>query len=111
VSWQLASHQSKESSKERQGMTFRTAFAYKTKKETKKTPQVEYFNLEQLASYSSLSVSFLRNCLEKGMPCYRVGRSILVKRNDFDGWMRQFRSTEPPKGNEDFWAECLKEAS
>lgn len=92
-------------------MAFTTAFAYKSKKETKKTPQAEYFNLDQLASYSSLSVSFLRNYIEKGMPCYRVGRSILVKRSEFDGWMGQFRSTEQLKSGKDFLAECLKEAS
>jgi excisionase family DNA binding protein len=52
---------------------------------------LEYFSVAELAVYSSLSKSYLRKCLRLGMPHYRVGRSIRVKRNDFDIWMDQFK--------------------
>ena len=27
------------------------------------------------------------------IPCYRVGRKILVRRSDFDGWISAYRAT------------------
>jgi excisionase family DNA binding protein len=52
----------------------------------------EYLSLAELAIYSSLSRSYLRKCLQIGMPHYRVGRSIRVKRSDFDAWLDQFKA-------------------
>jgi len=52
----------------------------------------EYMNMAELAAYSSLSKSTLRKWLRMGMPYYKLGRSIRIKRSDFDGWLKQFRS-------------------
>jgi excisionase family DNA binding protein len=57
----------------------------------------EYISLAELAVYSSLSRSYLRKCLRLGMPHYRMGRSIRVKRSDFDMWMGQFKAAGSTK--------------
>lgn len=49
----------------------------------------EYMTIHQLANYASLSQSTLRKWLRSGMPYYRLGRSIRVKRSEFDEWMRE----------------------
>ena len=56
-----------------------------------------YLSLRTLAGYSGLSVRTLRDRLVHAahpLPRYRVGGKILVKRSEFDEWMRTFRSTE-----------------
>ena len=52
----------------------------------------QYFDLKGLEAYSALSVSKLRDHISgSGLPSYRVGGKILVKRSEFDTWMAQFR--------------------
>ena len=56
--------------------------------------QPEYFSLQRLAAYSSLSVRTLRGYLhhaDRPLPYYRVGGKILVNRSEFDAWMGGFR--------------------
>lgn len=53
-----------------------------------------YLSLRALAAYSSLSERFLRSFLsapEHPLQHYRVGGRVLVKRSDFDDWIRVFR--------------------
>jgi excisionase family DNA binding protein len=53
-----------------------------------------YLPLKMLASYSGLSVRTLRNYLahrSRPLPHFRVGGKILVRRSDFDAWIRAFR--------------------
>ena len=53
-----------------------------------------FLSLRALATYSGLSVRTLRDCITdplRALPCYRVGAKILVRRSEFDGWMRQHR--------------------
>jgi excisionase family DNA binding protein len=53
-----------------------------------------FLSLRALASYSNLSVRTLRTYLTDPahpLPCYRVGAKILVRRSEFDAWMRQHR--------------------
>ncbi|MBW2036399.1 MAG: helix-turn-helix domain-containing protein [Deltaproteobacteria bacterium] len=51
----------------------------------------EYLSLKQLSEYSGLHVNTLRAWLKRDMPHYRCGKRILVKRSEFDAWMRKFR--------------------
>ncbi|MGO9530787.1 MAG: helix-turn-helix domain-containing protein [Syntrophobacteraceae bacterium] len=51
----------------------------------------EYLTLKELSSYSGLSISTLRNWKRSGMPYFKLGRSIRVKRSDFDIWAEKFR--------------------
>ncbi len=49
-----------------------------------------YLDLKQLSAYSSLSESKLRTLLGE-ITHVRVGRKILVRRSDFDLWVRERR--------------------
>ncbi|WP_353740647.1 helix-turn-helix domain-containing protein [Desulfoferrobacter suflitae] len=48
----------------------------------------EYLTLKQLSQYSSLHINTLKLWMKKGMPFYRIGRSVRIKRSEFDLWMR-----------------------
>jgi excisionase family DNA binding protein len=53
-----------------------------------------YLPLKDLAAYSGLSVRTLRNYLSRAsrpLPSYRVGGKVLVRRSEFNDWMRMFR--------------------
>jgi hypothetical protein len=53
-----------------------------------------YFDLRALAAYSCCSVRWLRDRLidrNCPLPYYRVGGKVLVKRDEFDTWIRRFR--------------------
>src|SRR5215510_3036320 len=57
-----------------------------------------YFSLRALAVYSGLSNRTLREYLHDRvhpLPHFRVGGKILVKRDDFDHWVTQFRRVTP----------------
>ena len=66
-----------------------------------KPPEADgYLSLRTLAGYSGLSVRTLRGYLEHPahpLPHYRVGGKLLVKRSEFDDWIRKFRVEEPSK--------------
>jgi hypothetical protein len=56
--------------------------------------QPGYFDLKTLAAYSCCSVRWLRDRLVDRvhpLPHYRVGGKLLVKRDEFDSWMRAHR--------------------
>jgi hypothetical protein len=70
----------------------------------RRTPAVEqvsvvvpldpYFSLRALSGYCDLSVRTLREHLADAthpLPCYRVGGKVLVRRSEFDAWVRAFR--------------------
>ena len=53
-----------------------------------------FLSLKALASYSGLSVRKLREYLDDPrhpLVQYRVGGTILVRRSEFDEWIRSFR--------------------
>jgi len=50
----------------------------------------QYFDLPGLSFYSAYSVPCLRKYLKQGLPHYRKGK-ILVRRSEFDRWIKQFR--------------------
>ncbi len=53
-----------------------------------------YLPLKALAAYSGLSVRTLRNylsCAPRPLPSYRVGGKVLVRRSEFNNWMKAFR--------------------
>jgi excisionase family DNA binding protein len=59
-----------------------------------------YLTIKALAGYSAIGARTLRAYLSDPnhpIPHYRVGGKILVRRSEFDAWMRQFRRI----GNED----------
>lgn len=59
------------------------------------SPADPYLSLRALAAYSGCSVRWLRDRLvdaHHALPCFRLpGGKVLVKRNDFDAWMAQYR--------------------
>lgn len=56
---------------------------------------MSYLTLAELAQYSRLSVRQLRKYLAlppgQALPCYRPGRRVLVRRDEFDVWFQQHR--------------------
>lgn len=57
-----------------------------------------YFDLKALASYSCCSIRWIRDRLvdrTQPLPHYRIEGKILVKRDDFDRWIRQFLIDQP----------------
>ena len=56
-----------------------------------------YLSLRALSVYGGLSVRTLRGHLThpaRPLPHYRVGGKILVKRSEYDAWIRAFRTAE-----------------
>ena len=56
-----------------------------------------YLSLRALSVYGGLSVRTLRGYLThpaRPLPHYRVGGKVLVKRSEFDVWIRAFRTAE-----------------
>jgi len=51
----------------------------------------QYFDLPGLSVYSNLGVSTLRNHIRRGLPSFKVGGKILVRKSEFDQWIEQFR--------------------
>jgi len=60
----------------------------------------EYLTLPELAAYTKLSVRQLRKWLalppDRALPCYRPGRKVLVRRQEFDEWFERFRTQGRP---------------
>lgn len=48
----------------------------------------EYLPIKDLAEYASVSRNTLKKWLACGMPFYRVGRCLRVKKAEFDAWMQ-----------------------
>jgi len=59
----------------------------------------EYLSVAELSAYSSISKSTLRKWIRIGMPYFKLGRSIRIKRNDFDVWLEQFRASGTKRGS------------
>jgi excisionase family DNA binding protein len=74
----------------------------------KSTP--EYLSLTALAVYASASRNTLKKWLACGMPCFRIGRCIRVKRSEFDAWIKQFR-VGASDNLDAVWDQVMKEAS
>ena len=58
------------------------------------TPLDPFLSLRSLASYSSVSIRKLRDCLADPahpLPHYRVGGKIVVRRSEFDAWIAAYR--------------------
>ncbi len=58
-----------------------------------------YFNLRGLAEYSSISVRTLRDYLNDAsdpLPSYCVKMKILVRKSEFDAWLRKYRVRHKP---------------
>lgn len=69
----------------------------------------EYLSLTDLTVYVSVSKNTLKKWLTCGMPVYRVGRCIRVKRSEFDQWMQQFRHGTESKDLDSIWAQVMEE--
>ena len=73
----------------------------------------EYFTLEELSHYSGVSISTLRNWKRSGMPYFKLGRSIRVKRSEFDTWATKFRVSSSADGKtrlQEAWDEVFNGA-
>jgi helix-turn-helix protein len=59
-----------------------------------------FMSLKALSAYSGLSVRKLRQLIDRdpadALPVYRVDGRILVRRSEFDEWMRRYRISGRP---------------
>ena len=49
-------------------------------------------DLKGLSEHTSLSIYSHRKHVKMGMPHYRIGRKILVDLDEFEVWLKQFKS-------------------
>ena len=59
-----------------------------------------YLTLRSLAQYSDLSRRTLQTYVKRPhdpLPCYKVQGRILVKRTEFDAWLRRFKVERPAR--------------
>jgi len=82
-----------------------------TAKEKPKITWPEYMSVASLVAYSSMSKSTLRKWILAGMPYYKLGRSIRIKRSDFDEWLEQFRANGSTEHDhlQAIWDEVVEE--
>ena len=55
----------------------------------------KYFDIKALSTYSSLSISTIRNYIADGddpLPSFCIKRKILIKKSEFDRWMERHRT-------------------
>lgn len=71
----------------------------------------EYLSMADLAAYASVSRNTLKKWLACGMPCYRVGGCLRVKKSEFDAWMRQFRSGTESINLDSVWSQVMEEVA
>ena len=66
---------------------------------SQRLPTPGYMDLRGLAAYSSCSVRWLRDRLADRaapLPYHRVEGKILIRKEDFDQWINQYRTLQPP---------------
>ena len=62
---------------------------------------MELIDLKTLSKQTSLSICTLRRYIQNfGMPCYQIGRKILVDPDEFEVWLEQFKSESRPKDHD-----------
>ena len=91
-------------------MGFGTDTAVSSERDPDVTLQ-EYYTLKSLTTYCGIGLRTLRMYLTHPthpLPHYRVGGKILVKRSEFEAWIRSFRRAAGP-GVDAMVAEVLKD--
>ncbi len=54
-----------------------------------------YYDLRAASAYSSMAVSTIRGYIKSGsLPSYKVGGKVLIRRSEFDVWIKSFRITK-----------------
>ena len=59
-----------------------------------------YLRLAELSAYSTLSLRTLQRCLhnpQHPLPSHRFGRTIMVKRSDYDRWLVDEQRRRAPR--------------
>jgi excisionase family DNA binding protein len=69
----------------------------------------EYLNMADLAVYASVSRNTLKKWLGCGMPSYRVGGCLRVKKGEFDAWMQQYRNGTESADLDTLWDQVMEE--
>jgi excisionase family DNA binding protein len=69
----------------------------------------EYLTINDLAKYASVCRNTLKKWLACGMPCYKVGSCLRVKKSDFDSWMQQYRNGTESADLDAIWNQVMEE--
>jgi excisionase family DNA binding protein len=70
---------------------------------------IEYLSLDQLSAYCGLHRNTLKSWMKEGMPFYRIGRSVRVKREEFDRWVQRFKAVGTTQGLGEIMREAERE--
>jgi excisionase family DNA binding protein len=68
----------------------------------------EYLTLAELAIYASACRNTLKKWIKRGMPYYKVDRSVRVRISEFNDWMNQFR-VGTSKDLDAVWDQVMRE--
>jgi excisionase family DNA binding protein len=71
----------------------------------------EYLTIEDLGIYASVCRNTLKKWLSCGMPHYRVGGCLRVKKSEFDAWMQQFRNGTSEPDLDTAWNQVMEEVA
>jgi excisionase family DNA binding protein len=71
----------------------------------------EYLSINELAEYASVCRNTLKKWLTYGMPCYRVGSCLRLKRGEFDAWMQQYRNGTESADLDAIWGQVMEEGA
>ncbi len=69
----------------------------------------EYLTLVELAQYWSVSKKTLHKWIKGGMPYYKVGRLVRVKKSEFDLWLKQFCIGTSKPDLASMWDQVMRE--
>jgi excisionase family DNA binding protein len=69
----------------------------------------EYLSMTDLMAHASVSKNTLKKWIKHGMPTYRIGRCIRVKKSEFDKWIQQFRSGTSQPDLDSMWDQVMRE--
>jgi excisionase family DNA binding protein len=67
--------------------------------------------INELAEYASVCRNTLKKWLAHGMPYYRVGSCLRVKRGEFDNWMQQYRNGTESVDLDAIWSQVMEEGA
>ncbi len=71
----------------------------------------EYLSMADLVTYASVCRNTLKKWLACGMPCYRVGSCLRVKKSEFDTWMQQYRNGTESADLDAVWNQVMEEVT
>ena len=68
----------------------------------KMNKEPEFLKLKELREETGLTTYTINKMIREGLPCYKFGNRIMVKREDFDQWVEENHRIVVGNTNHDF---------